>query len=107
MSFSPLKDLIPKAANKFHLHDEIRAAWVMNRASALIKEIFPEEVGQKIRAKRFKDGILWLSVSHSIIAHEVQLKSLELKEQLNRAFQEPIIKNIRTFQQSEQEETEI
>lgn len=100
MSFTPLKDLLPKAANKFQLAGEMKAAWVLNRASALIKKIFPEEAASEIRAKRFHDGVLWLTVTNSVVAQEVQMKSLDLRDKLNADLGESLVKSLRSIQEA-------
>lgn len=100
MTFYSLKDLLPKAANKLHLQGELQAAWVINRASALLKEVFPEEVEREIRVKKFSKGILWMSVSSSAIASEMQHRSHILKTRLNENLGKDLVKTVRSFQEA-------
>lgn len=106
MSFTHLKDLIPKAASKYQLHGELKAALVVNRASELIKEIFSEELCRHIRVKYVKNDVLWLSVSNSSVAQEVQMKSYELQRKLNESLGREMVKGIRSFQESSSGELE-
>ena len=99
MSFSHLKDLIPKAVGKFQLQGELQAAMVINRASAMLKELFPEEVERHIRVKRFAKRVLWLAVPNAAVANRVQMKSHQFQVNLNQSLGEKLVQNIRTFQE--------
>lgn len=100
MSFSDLKDLVPKAASKYHLQGELQAALVINRASSLIKEIFPEVIYRKIRVRKCKEKVLWVAVSNSAIAQELHMKSFQLKKDLNDSLGAELVTKIRSFQES-------
>lgn len=99
MAFYSLKDLVPKAANKFHLQGELKSSMVINRTSSLLKEVFSEEVERHIRVKRFKDGVLWLAVNNATVNQEVMLKSMMIKNTLNKSFGEEIVQKVRSFQE--------
>lgn len=100
MAFFELKDLIPKSAGRFQLQGELKAAMVINRASATIKELFPEEVNRFIRVKKFKDGVLWIAVTNAAVAQSVYLKSHHIKLSLNDSFGEQLITNVRSIQET-------
>lgn len=100
MSFSSLKDLMPKAASKLQLQGEMKSAVIVNRASKLIKDLLPEEVHQGIRVQRFTDGVLWLAVKSASVAQEVLLKSFTLKNRINSDFDQEMVQSIRTFQET-------
>ncbi|MDP2691115.1 MAG: DciA family protein [bacterium] len=99
MSFFSLKDLVPKAAGKFQLQGELLAALVINRASALIKEVFDEDVEREIRVKKFTNGVLWCSVSNASVAQSMMMKAFLMRNRLNESLGEELVKNIRTFQE--------
>lgn len=100
MGFSTLKDLLPTAASKLNLAQDLHSALIKNRAGAVIKEIFPEEIAGLIRVKRFYQGMLWLAVNNSAVANEVQLKSHLLIGKINASLGEEVVKKIRSFQQA-------
>jgi hypothetical protein len=100
MTFFELKDLIPKSAGRFQLQGELKASMVVNRASAFIKDIFPEEVSCYIRIKKFKDGVLWIAVMNSAVAQSVHMRSFQMKKELNISFGEELVKNIRNIQET-------
>ncbi|MGE3340632.1 MAG: DUF721 domain-containing protein [Candidatus Altimarinota bacterium] len=104
MSFSHLKDLIPKAANKLHLHGEMNAALVLNRAGTALREVFAEQISRQIQLKKFQEGILWCVVSHPVIAQELQMKSPVIREKINDAFGQVVVKQIRSFQEAAEPE---
>ncbi len=104
MGFFELKDLIPKSAGRFQLQGELKASMVINRASTIIKDFFPEEVSCYIRIKRFKDGVLWIAVTNASVAQSVHMRSFQLKKELNEAFGEDLVKNIRNMQETQSEE---
>jgi hypothetical protein len=106
MSLTPLKDLVLKAANKFQLNGELNAALVINRANSVLKELFPEQLFQKIQVKRFKDDILWCTVTHPIVAQELQMKSSQLKEKINESFGRNVVKQIRSYLETGEPEEE-
>jgi len=97
MSLTPLKDLVQRSANKFHLNGELNAALVINRANTAFQEIITQELLQKIQVKRFKDDILWCTVTHPIVAQELQMKSSLLIEKINESFQKKVVKQIRSY----------
>lgn len=99
MSFQSLKDLLPKSASKLQLQGEMRSALVVNRASALIKELFPEEVQQQIRVQSFQDGVIWMAVRSAGVAHQILLKSMTLKNRINTQLDQQLVEGIRTFQE--------
>lgn len=100
MSFSHLKDLVPKAANKLQLHGEMQSALVINRATAVLREIFSEQLCAQMTVKKFKDGVLWCTVTHSIVAQELQMKSATILEQLNESLGKHAVKQLRSYQES-------
>ena len=104
MSFVSLKDLIPKAASKYQLSGELKASLVINRASALVKEIFSEEASRSIRIKYLKKNVLWVAVNNSAVAQELQMKSHTMVKSLNESFQEELVWGVRSFQETETEE---
>jgi len=77
---------------------------IINRASALVKELFSEEVERFIRVKKFKDGTLWFAVTNSAIAQTVLMKSIVMKKRLNESFEDEFVEKIRTFQEVEEKE---
>lgn len=98
MPFFSLKDLLPKAASKLNLAQDLKAALIKNRAGAVIKDVFAEEIAGYIRVKRFYQGMLWLSVSNAAVAQEVQLKSHILIGKINTSLGEEAVKKIRSYQ---------
>jgi hypothetical protein len=100
MDFTELKHLIPKTAGKFQLQGELKASLVINRASTMIKEFFPEEVSCYIRVKKFKEGILLISVSNASVAQSVHMRSFQMKKDLNESLGEDLVKDIRNIQET-------
>jgi hypothetical protein len=106
MTISHLRDLIPKAANKLKLHGEMKAAFVIKRATTALKEIFSEQLFHQIRIKKFKDGVLWVGVTHSIVAQEIQMKSSTIMEKVNESIGHEAVKQVRSYQESPDPEEE-
>ena len=107
MSFSHLKDLVPKSAGKFHLQGELYASFIIHRSSSILKEFLSEEVLQLIQVKKFTNGVLWLAVTHPIASYEIQQKSYLILKKLNIDLEEGRkVRQIRSFQEAQEPEEE-
>ena len=98
MAFTALKDLLPKIAREKNLGIELNAAWVMNRATAAIRELFPETYARGIRAKMIKQECLTIAVDNSALAQEVQMKSHLIQRRINGDLKSQAVKRIRILQ---------
>jgi hypothetical protein len=95
---TPLKDLIPKSANKFKLQGEMNAMLVITRANAVLKETFSSHICRAVHVKRFTSGVLWCAVENAAVAQEVQLKSSIIINALNDSLGLLTVKSIRSYQ---------
>lgn len=100
MSFFSLQDLLPRTASKLHLEKTLQAALVITKASNACRDVFSPDVFEEISVKRYKDHALWISVTSSVIAQEVQMKSFLLQKKINEELGFEGVKKIRSFQEA-------
>lgn len=87
--FTQLKDLLPKAALKYGVAKEVKAAHICDRARRAVSEIWGAET-REARPLHFKDGVLTIEVDDSAWAQEVFMKKNELIDAVGE------IKDVRT-----------
>jgi len=75
--FTQLKDLMLKAAGKYGMQREVRAALIRDRARQAIRAVWGDEVTE-IRPLYFKNSVLTVEVDDSAWGREVFLKKEEL-----------------------------
>jgi len=75
--FTQLKDLLPKAVNKYGLNREVRAAMVRDKARKAVVRIFGAE-NYSVRPMFFKNGILHIEVDDAAFSQEVFMKKEEI-----------------------------
>lgn len=104
MDLTHLKDLIPRAANKFKLQGEMNATLVITRANSILKDVFSTHICRSIRVKKFNTGVLWCSVDNAAVAQEVQHKSTTIMQALNESLGLRTVTSIRTYQEAPEPE---
>jgi predicted nucleic acid-binding Zn ribbon protein len=70
-------ELIPEAARRLGLEDELRLARASATWSALIAELVPAAVGAS-RVLRVDRGVLVVEADHPIVAQELRIRSIQL-----------------------------
>jgi hypothetical protein len=90
MPFNKAFDILK---NKKIAQAPIQAAWVCHIAQTEIDESFPEK---DICIGSYRNKTLNIKVGNSVLAGEVRMKSLELKNKINEKLRKELIENIRT-----------
>lgn len=97
--FEPFQKLIPRAASRYGVAKEVKAAQICHQFRTLIPKIFPQEkftTTENIQPAYFKDSTLVINVSSSAWAQEVIIRKPEIIDELNKKSAKIIIKNLRT-----------
>lgn len=89
-----IKSFIFKFLQRNGIKNQVEAAEICRVANRIFEEIF----GSKSRPWRFffRNHILQVKCSNSILANEVQLRREQIKNQINKEFGREIIKIILT-----------
>ena len=95
--FEPFQKFITKAANRFGVANEVKAADVCQKFRALIPEIFPDKESpeENIAPAFYKESVLVVNVASSAWAQEVVMRKEKIISEMNRKAGKEIIKNLR------------
>lgn len=102
MNFVPLQSLIPRAAASKGIAKEFKAISVCSAFESILPEVFAGHptIKNEVRVRFYKDGILTIGVSSSIVASELTIKKQKilslLNEKLSASTTPTTIKNIKT-----------
>ena len=103
MNFTPLQNLIPRAAASYGISNEFRAIAVCNAFESLLPDLFPEneDAKKQIIVKYFKNNTLTIGVPSSTWASEIMMRKHRIIDSLNTKFTDgPVkakIKDIKTM----------
>lgn len=95
--FEPFQKFMTKAANRYGVSNEVKAADVCQKFRALIPELFegkqsPEE---NISPGYYKDSVLVINVKSNAWAQEVVMRKEKIITEMNRKAGKEVIKNLR------------
>ena len=95
--FEPFQNFITKAAGRFGISNEIKAADICQKFRTLIPEIFPDKESpeENIAPAFYKNSILVVNVASSAWAQEVVMRKEKIISEMNRKAGKEIIKNLR------------
>lgn len=94
--FVPFQETLKKAIAAHGLKRILQAAEVCKHFDTLSANIFPEDEEHIIRAHAFKEKTLIVGVPDTIWANEVIIRKDLIIRQMNAAFADQVIDNIRT-----------
>lgn len=96
--FEALQNLLPKAANRYGISAEMKAAKICHDFRELIPQIFPniESPENYIQPAYYKDSTLVVNVHSPAFAQEVIMRKPKILEEMNRKSDQTPIKNLRT-----------
>lgn len=98
MSFEPLQKFIPRAANKYGISREMKAAQVCHDFRKLLPELFKENKDALfcIAPAHYQKDTLTINVSSPAWAQEIIMRKPKIIEEMNKKAGKEIIKNLRT-----------
>ncbi len=92
--FKKIKDIIPSSLSRYGLDRQAQASFVCFIFKEAIKEKWGEEVSKNIQPLSFKNGVLRIKVSDSIMASEIQLNQFEITNKINKKIGKDIVKRL-------------
>lgn len=96
--FEPFQQFVAKAANRYGVMREVKAAQVCQSFRSIIPQIFEgkESPETYIQPAFFKQNVLVINVENNGWAQEVIMRKTKIIEEMNRLAGEEVIKNLRT-----------
>ncbi len=95
MSFTPLREILPKILNQRGLKRQAEAGLICEKWNLVIKETFKEKICDQTKVISFKNGELKVAVLNPSIGQELQLHSADLIKKLNQLLSDNSVKRIR------------
>lgn len=95
MAFVGMKWLLKQAVNIAGIGEHTKAANICNLWEKTISEKFGEGFNAKVKAVKFKDGILEVRATSSAFAQELELSKQEIINEINRKEGQNILFRIR------------
>lgn len=86
--------LLGDALNEFFKRPYVARQLAISKIDELWLEVVGERVARQTTSLRYDNGILHVSISSSLMRHEIFLQREELREALNRAAKSPIIGSV-------------
>ncbi|MFC1749388.1 DUF721 domain-containing protein [Pseudomonadota bacterium] len=93
--WSPIQDLIPKAARKYKIAKTMEAIEVCREYKKIAPQILTEKAEKNTFPKSYKNGILTIGVSSSAWAQKLHMHRSDLKKSLEERLGEGAIKKIK------------
>jgi len=95
--FEPFQKFMTKAANRYGIQNEVKAADICQKFRALIPELFhkkqfPEE---NISPAHYKNSVLVINVKTPAWAQEVIMRKEKIISEINRKTGKEVVKNLR------------
>ena len=95
MSFDHIKNLMPKAIQKYGIQVECKASHICHLYLKIAPEVFGEKALEFTAANSFKDSKLTIGVVNSVWMQELQLKKHLLLHKINSELGREVVKEIR------------
>lgn len=95
MAFVGMKWLLKQAVNIAGIGENTKAANICNLWDKVVAEKFGEGFSAKVKAIKFKDGILEVRAASSAFAQELELLKQEIIDEINRKEGQNILFRIR------------
>jgi hypothetical protein len=83
--FSRIRQLVQPAITRYGLEQGLQAAQVASRWRAVAQRVLGPQFPVPA-AISFKNGVLWIELSSSVVAQEIQLSKLQLLDALEEEF---------------------
>ena len=98
MGFEPFQKFMDRAAGKYGMTRQIKAAEVCESFRKIIPELFkePDTAARFVKPAHFKDGQLTISVDSPAWAQEVIMRKEKIIRSLNQKAGKQVIKSLRT-----------
>jgi len=94
MSFIDLKNLLPQSLTRNRIKPQVEATNVLVECQKLIKQVWGPEVVKLVEPKYVKERILYIYCRSSAAANALSLAKKKIVEEVNKACQEELIKDI-------------
>jgi len=95
MSLISLGNLIKKTTGKSVLARQVDVAMVLEKFGHLVKEIWGEEMTERIQGISINNGVLNIACLSSSAAQEVKLREQEILDKINEGKERPIVERVR------------
>ncbi len=89
----PIKSLLSKFLKRKEIKQQLEEVKVCEVANQILKEAFNTD---QVKATFFKNSILQIKCTNSVLSNEVQLRKQRIKNLVNEELKEPIVKDIFT-----------
>ena len=95
--FEPFQKFMTKAANRYGISNEVKAADICQKFRSLIPELFPDKESpeKNITPAFYKNAVLVVNVASSAWAQEVIMRKEKIIAEMNRKTGKKMIKNLR------------
>jgi hypothetical protein len=93
--WNSLKDILPKVADKYRMHRTLNAIDVCREYRRIAPNMLPKDALANTFAKSYKDFTLTIAVGNPSWAQEIHMRRHLLKDEINRKYNDNIVKNIR------------
>ena len=95
MTFTKVKDILPKVLNQKGLKRQAESGLICEKWDEVVKNHFPEDFCNQTKVISFKNGELKVAVLNSSVGQELQLHSSDLVKKLNNLLGDKAVKRIR------------
>ena len=93
--FVPIKDLLPKSIKNAGIEKQVEAAMIIEKFHQILQEMFGRKAVGRARAVYFKNGILTISSTSSVLIQEIYLKQKQIIKKINEKFGKIIVNNFK------------
>jgi len=88
-----IKSILPRVLQKQGIRKQIEAVKICKIADKVMSQTFGSK---SAKALFFRNSILQLRCSNSVVANEIQLRKERIRNEINEKFGKEIVKNILT-----------
>ncbi|MCX6738229.1 MAG: DUF721 domain-containing protein, partial [Candidatus Parcubacteria bacterium] len=81
-------------AGNFSFKREILAVEICKMWSRVIERLFDKDIAESTQALSFKDGVLVVKISNSVLAQELQIEKENIIASINKEAKKKIVENI-------------
>lgn len=93
--FEPVSKLLPKIFNQYGLTPALSGTLIINKCTEFLADHLSRDVFKEIRPLYLKKDVLYLEVTSSLVAQEVNFVSMDLLNELNNFDEKIKVKSIR------------
>ena len=95
MGFTKLEKLLGRSIKKAGLSRQIQELKILEDFSGVIEVMFEAKTLKKVKPLYFKDGTLVAACLSSVLAEKLKSHETSIIKNLNRIYQQPLVRNLR------------